>query len=187
MAWRCRLRFLHDLRIGRHAGAEHPFHVADTAKWTRADGLRIGDHLSTITGTTKLQGVIFTTERVPVYNLSIPGSPTYYVGEHGVWVHNCNVTGFSKVWDKKHGPHLARQLAQKARNSGNPQSYFEGSKDAIESFVASHLPLNRGAIDVVAPSMWGRVVHPDGQISFTNIIRIVPSGNGVKTVYPVPY
>jgi len=67
---------------------EHPFHVADTAKWTRADGLRIGDHLSTITGTAKLQGVLYTTERVPVYNLSIPGSPTYYVGEHGVWVHN---------------------------------------------------------------------------------------------------
>ena len=67
---------------------EHPFHVADTAKWTRADGLRIGDHLSTITGTSKLQGVIYTTKRVPVYNLSIPGSPTYYIGEHGVWVHN---------------------------------------------------------------------------------------------------
>ena len=27
---------------------------------------------------------------VPVYNLSIPGAPTYYVGERGVWVHNCS-------------------------------------------------------------------------------------------------
>lgn len=68
---------------------EHPFHVTDTNVWTRADQLLIGDQLSTISGTTELQGVIYTTERVPVYNLSIPGSPTYYVGEHGVWVHNC--------------------------------------------------------------------------------------------------
>jgi len=41
-------------------------------------------------------GVIFTTERVPVYNLSIPGSPTYYVGEHGVWVHNSGPCDISK-------------------------------------------------------------------------------------------
>lgn len=68
---------------------EHPFHVADTAEWTRADGLIIGNQLSTITGTAELLGVVHTTERVPVYNLSIPGTPTYYVGEHGVWVHNC--------------------------------------------------------------------------------------------------
>ena len=70
---------------------EHPFHVSDTNAWTRADQLLIGDRLSTISGTAQLLGVTYTTERVPVYNLSIPGSPTYYVGEHGVWVHNCKV------------------------------------------------------------------------------------------------
>jgi len=70
---------------------EHPFHVADTAEWTRADGLKVGDRLSTIAATALLRGVVYTTERVPVYNLSIPGTPTYYVGEHGVWVHNNNV------------------------------------------------------------------------------------------------
>ena len=74
---------------------EHPFHVADTAQWTRADRLVVGDHLSTIASTAELQGVVYTTERVPVYNLSIPGSPTYYVGEHGVWVHNCDITSIT--------------------------------------------------------------------------------------------
>ena len=59
---------------------EHPFHVADTAEWTRADGLIVGDQLSTIAGTAELLGVVYTTERVPVYNLSIPGTPTSYVG-----------------------------------------------------------------------------------------------------------
>ena len=50
----------------------------------------MGDRLSTISGTAQVVGVLYTTERVPVYNLSIPGSPTYYVGEHGVWVHNAS-------------------------------------------------------------------------------------------------
>lgn len=54
-------------------------------------------------------GVLYTTERVPVNNLSIPGSPTYYVGDHGVWVHNCSwfdsiyvahVMQSKHAWDK---------------------------------------------------------------------------------------
>jgi hypothetical protein len=44
-----------------------------------------------------------------VYNLSIPGSPTYYVGEHGVWVHNAGCSfklgpdWFSHFGQGKHG------------------------------------------------------------------------------------
>lgn len=68
---------------------EHPFHVFDLGEWIRADQLRVGDRLSTITGTCELVGAAYSTKRVPVYNLSIPGTPTYYVGEHGIWVHNC--------------------------------------------------------------------------------------------------
>lgn len=34
----------------------------------------------------------FGRERVPVYNLSVPGSPTYFVGDHGLWVHNCDIS-----------------------------------------------------------------------------------------------
>ena len=69
---------------------EHPFHVSDMNAWTRADQLLVGDELSTISGTVRLESLVFTSERVPVYNLSIPDSPTYYVGEYGVWVHNAN-------------------------------------------------------------------------------------------------
>jgi hypothetical protein len=67
---------------------EHPFHAVHTEEWTRADALVIGDLLSTMTGAAELLAVQYGSEQVPVYNLSIPGSPTYYVGTHGVWVHN---------------------------------------------------------------------------------------------------
>ena len=73
-----------------HATDEHPFHVVETGAWTRADRLRVGDGLSTISGVAELVGISFGRETVPVYNLSIPATPTYYVGDHGVWVHNCS-------------------------------------------------------------------------------------------------
>ena len=68
---------------------EHPFHPIHTGEWTRADQLQIGDLLAAMHGTAELIAVEYGLERVPVYNLSIPGSPTYFVGDHGVWVHNC--------------------------------------------------------------------------------------------------
>ncbi len=69
---------------------EHPFHPVHTGEWTRADRLQVGDQLSTMAGTAELLAVEYGTARVPVYNLSIPGSPTYFVGTHGLWVHNCS-------------------------------------------------------------------------------------------------
>lgn len=99
---------------------EHPFHVSDMNAWTRADQLLVGDELSTISGTAQLQSVVFTTERVPVYNLSIPGSPTYYVGEHGVWVHNCDYG------------ELARQLKYKKKIPANKVPFNSHGQDAYQ-------------------------------------------------------
>ena len=68
---------------------EHPFHDVHRG-WIRADGLRSGDVLSTAAGHAAVSSVVYDGRRVPVFNLSIPGAPTYYVGERGLWVHNCN-------------------------------------------------------------------------------------------------
>jgi len=40
----------------------------------------------------EIAGIEYRDELTTVYNLSIPGSPTYFVGERGVWVHNCPLT-----------------------------------------------------------------------------------------------
>jgi len=77
---------------------EHPFHRliaagASIGEWIRADALVPGDRLSTIEGSARVVAIGYTTERVPVHNLSIPGAPTYFVGERGVWVHNCDLIG----------------------------------------------------------------------------------------------
>jgi len=75
-----------------HTTDEHPFHLLETGDWTRADALPIGGHLSAINGDAELLAVAYTGTRVPVYNLSIPDHPTYFVGEHGLWVHNCDIS-----------------------------------------------------------------------------------------------
>ncbi len=51
-------------------------------------------------GPAEVLGVAFGNERVPIYNLSVPGSPTYFVGEHGTWVHNCNISQYVKSGSK---------------------------------------------------------------------------------------
>jgi hypothetical protein len=33
----------------------------------------------------------------PVFNFEVDGFHTYYVGKHGIWVHNTNYTRFSHI------------------------------------------------------------------------------------------
>lgn len=128
-----------------HTTDEHPFHVVETGAWTRADRLRVGDGLSTISGVAELVGIGFGRETVPVYNLSIPGTPTYYVGDHGVWVHNTNV--FECFVGSSLFPHgSARKFAKAFDEHRESFSVRSGSKSAqnimtfqrnIKSFIAS--------------------------------------------------
>lgn len=69
---------------------EHPFWVVGRG-WTRVELLEPGDRLSSldIGAEVSVQSVVFTDRRVAVYNLSIPTSPTFFVGHSGIWVHNC--------------------------------------------------------------------------------------------------
>jgi len=69
---------------------EHPFHNALTGELIRADALRPDDRITSMHGVVAVVAIAFGSERVPGYNLSIPGSPTYFVGELGLWVHNCS-------------------------------------------------------------------------------------------------
>ena len=57
---------------------------------------------------------------------------------------------------------------------------------AAEEFIASHLPgLTQGPRNFDSPSCLGRVINPDGTFTTANKIRIIPSGSGVKTAYPM--
>lgn len=92
---------------------EHPFHHNGT--WTRTDSLSPGDDLSTVRGSATVVSIEFTSRQAMVYDLVVSGPATYYVGDSGLWAHNCSSvlrfevpsfnTGMSEAldWLRRHG------------------------------------------------------------------------------------
>lgn len=85
----------------------------------------------------------------------------------------------------KHGRHNTKELTLNAKNSGNAQGQWL-VEEAAEELIADNLDkLKNGAVDVSIPSGVGRMIMPDGSFKPATKARLVPSGNGVKTAYPV--
>ncbi len=70
--------------------ADHPVLLAG-GKWSRVDTLRPGTLVAAGRGHATVVGLQFTDERERVYDLTIRGTPTFLVGDHGVVVHNCDL------------------------------------------------------------------------------------------------
>ncbi|MFT7898756.1 hypothetical protein VBY74_02115 [Tenacibaculum ascidiaceicola] len=90
---------------------------------------------------------------------------------------------------KTHGSHLTEMCKLRAIN-GNKHVGQWLDDAAAENFIARHLnQLKKGTIDVPIPSNIqniGRVFRKgDGAIITPTHIRLVPSGSGVKTAYPI--
>lgn len=85
----------------------------------------------------------------------------------------------------KHGMGNTDNLVKEARGSGKPVGQWLDDA-AAERFIADHVDeLSHGTITVDLPPGLGRVVNPDGTFTAATRARLVPSGNGVKTAYPV--
>ena len=85
----------------------------------------------------------------------------------------------------KHGSHNTKQLLMQAKNSGLMQGQWVDDV-AAESFIARNLDKTKnGAVTLELPKGLGRVVNPDGTFSPATHARLVPSGSGVKTAYPL--
>ncbi|WP_298760642.1 RHS repeat-associated core domain-containing protein [uncultured Psychroserpens sp.] len=85
----------------------------------------------------------------------------------------------------KHGSQNTNQLLQQANGSGLPVGQWLDNV-AAESIIAKNLEkMKNGAITVPIPKGVGRVINPDGSFSVATHARLVPSGSGVKTAYPL--
>lgn len=90
---------------------------------------------------------------------------------------------------KKHGSHNTLDLLNLAKRSPIPQGQWLNDFEA-ENFIFRHLDqLNNGARDIPIPTSYrdvGRVFrNGDGFILEPTHIRLVPSGSGVLTAYPL--
>ena len=71
------------------ATPEHPF-MLESGQWKNAEQLIPGDTVQTTDSgeMVKLKAVVTDDKRHTVYNFEVKDFHTYFVGEHGVWVHN---------------------------------------------------------------------------------------------------
>ena len=90
---------------------------------------------------------------------------------------------------KKHGSHNTIQLKNLAKNGKNHEGQWLNDI-AAEDFIFRHLnQLSNGVRDIPIPASSqniGRVFrNGDGAVFAPTHIRLVPSGSGVKTAYPI--
>ncbi len=88
----------------------------------------------------------------------------------------------------KHGSHNTNELYYEAINSrgGVPQGQWLDDV-AAEKLIADNLSLlKNGSVDVPIPQGLGRVFMPDGSVIPATAARLVPSGSGVWTAFPIP-
>lgn len=72
------------------ATANHPFYVEGQG-WTRVDELDINDFVPGSTGELLRIVALESTNRIEtVFNFGVEEFHSYFVGELGAWVHNCN-------------------------------------------------------------------------------------------------
>ncbi|MFU8803792.1 MAG: polymorphic toxin-type HINT domain-containing protein [Bradymonadaceae bacterium] len=104
----------------------HPFWHVDSMEFRQAGELQPGDELLSHQGREiRVVDVRWAQESDTVYNLSVDGFRTYFVGEWGVWVHNVKTTSvpalpFHPTW------------------SGQVQPYKKGQMSAIEHIIYRH-------------------------------------------------
>lgn len=85
----------------------------------------------------------------------------------------------------KHGAENTAQLLKQAAGSGKPVGQWLNNA-AAERFIAERLgQLKNGAQTFDLPPGLGRVVNPNGTFSAASKARLVPSGSGVKTAFPL--
>jgi len=164
----------------------HAFYVGE--EWKEAKDLTVDEGIRAIDGRSiAITGISRETRALAVFNLSIDGGHTYFVGDQGIMVHNWN-KDICDLFDPKHLPEHLLRLAErnitrsniavlgqhagyidKARSSG--ASYFYIGKDAWDKAGdAKGRAANVHSLDIIAGKK-NRVLLsiPTGKI---------PSGSG---------
>lgn len=117
---------------------EHPFWVEGSG-WVRADSLVPGDVLRTTGSTATISAVGLPSGRTTVYNLSVEGYHTYFVGPDGVWVHNCGeISRASKNFDHsydRHADEWAKRWGVKMDHDEWLRILQEANRSSVESFM----------------------------------------------------
>ena len=98
--------------------SDHRFHTTERG-WVVSAELQIGEAIESLDG----RRLVFETRsaqarKAPTFNLSVAEDHNYFVGESGLWVHNCTPCGLSP-------DAYVAGLPQKRTPTGGPEDQFE--------------------------------------------------------------
>jgi hypothetical protein len=85
-----------------------------------------------------------------------------------------------------HGQGNTHFLIKRAQGSGKPQGQFLDDQRAAKFILDNFEKTKNGTVDIEIPANFpARVIKPDGSFVSATHVRIVPSGNYIKTAYPI--
>ncbi len=85
----------------------------------------------------------------------------------------------------KHGQNKTHELQMQAKSTRKPRGQWIDDL-AAEEFIFNNLDKTKnGTVTIKLPPGLGRIINPDGSFSPATHARLVPSGAGVKTAYPI--
>ena len=86
----------------------------------------------------------------------------------------------------KHGEDATSFLINRAKGSGAVQGQFLNNQKAAQFILDNINKTANGAVNIAVPKGFpARVILPDGAFKAATHIRLIPSGGGVKTAYPL--
>jgi hypothetical protein len=173
--------------IARKSGAtqritctpDHPFWV-DGRGWIAAQALRLGDPLSDASGqaTAQVRGVEQTGQRTTVFNVEVEEVHNYFVGHHGVLVHNMSRLSSAQP--------LASLAEPSPGNDVAPVSIEPASGARLRAsnfnYGAEALPLPVGTLEERAGTSDTNAAHaPPTSLSVAALHRILKGADSKAT------
>ena len=76
---------------------DHPVWIEEVGGWADAGTAAPGQHLRDRNGKAQVRSISVAKAGQTVYNISVAGGHTYFVGDNQTWVHNCGA-GAHHVW-----------------------------------------------------------------------------------------
>lgn len=159
---------------------EHPFYRPELERFVRAEELAAGDALLSSSGSwLKVGSATWVQQSATVYNLTVDGFHTYFVGLGGVWVHNKAAYRPNAVASKPNrkpnlkpdpdatGPHTTMKYNSEGKitnyeewsvNPRNP-SGFDSVKRVDTQYANPHPHMNKDGVKVYSPH-----VHEKGDV-----------------------
>ncbi len=167
---------------------EHPFWRQGEG-WVEAQHLKVGNAIAVAEGDLLVRQIERVDQPLKVYNFTVEGDHTYFVGPYGLWVHNandvCDLAG--KISDNK-TPNIKLLESRKGTLKGEPEvPHRNDNADMVRSLMrqneSAELLSNKGLNVTHLPNKGKKGGNPDLDIDGRPADVYSPESKNPKTIW----